>query len=116
MPGRTVRRKGSQETGFRTPLQKHIGGEKNKGWVGQAQAWLASTHEKSSVTSRQATNDVPTKHQTRSPRDAPQSPTLQSTPNQPEPKKKTPAINDPTAGSPTVTLLRLLLPLNDKVQ
>lgn len=98
------------------PLQKHIGGEKNKGWVGQAQAWLASTHEKSSVTSRQATNDVPTKHQTRSPRDAPQSPTLQSTPNQPEPIKKTPAINDPTAGSPTVTLLRLLLPLNDKVQ
>lgn len=50
------------------------------------------------------------------PRDAPQSPTLQSKTNQPEPKKKTPAINDPTAGSPTVTLLRLLLPLNDKVQ
>ena len=24
-------------------------------------------------------------------------------------------INDPTAGSPTVTLLRLLLPLNDQV-
>jgi hypothetical protein len=24
-------------------------------------------------------------------------------------------VNDPTAGSPTVTLLRLLLPLNDKV-
>jgi hypothetical protein len=98
------------------PLQKHIGGKKNKGWVGQAQAWLASTHEKTSVTSRQATNNVPAKHQTRSPRDAPQSPTLQSKPNQPEPKKKTPAINDPTAGSPTVTLLRLLLPLNDKVQ
>jgi hypothetical protein len=28
------------------PPQKHIGGKKNKGWVGQAQAWLASTHEK----------------------------------------------------------------------
>ena len=27
-----------------------------------------------------------------------------------------PTDNDPTAGSPTVTLLRLLLPLNDKVQ
>ena len=24
-------------------------------------------------------------------------------------------VNDPTAGSPTVTLLRLLLPLNDQV-
>ena len=36
-----------------------------------------------------------------------------TTPNQ---KRKPPAINDPTAGSPTVTLLRLLLPLNDKVQ
>ena len=26
-----------------------------------------------------------------------------------------PIINDPTAGSPTVTLLRLVLPLNDQV-
>jgi hypothetical protein len=25
-------------------------------------------------------------------------------------------VNDPSAGSPTETLLRLLLPLNDKVQ
>ena len=87
------------------PLQKHNGGKKNEGWVGQAQAWIASTHEKTSVTSRQATNNVPAKHQTRFPRDAPQSPTLQSEPNQPEPKMKTSAINDPTAGSPTITLL-----------
>ncbi len=28
---------------------------------------------------------------------------------------KTPPINDPSAGSPTETLLRLLLPLNDQV-
>jgi len=27
-----------------------------------------------------------------------------------------PISNDPNAGSPTITLLRLLLPLNDKVQ
>ena len=26
------------------------------------------------------------------------------------------SVNDPSAGSPTETLLRLLLPLNDKVQ
>ena len=97
-------------------LQKHIGGKKNKGWVGQAQVWLAITHEKISITLRQVTNNVPTKHQTRPPRDTPHMPTLQTKPNQPEPKKKTPVINDPTASSPTVTLLWLLLPLNDKVQ
>jgi len=97
------------------PAETHWG-KKNKGWVGQAQAWLASTHEKTSITSRQATNNVPAKHQTRSPRDAPQSPTLQSKPSQPKPKKKTLGINDPIAGSTTVTLLRLLLPLNDKLQ
>jgi hypothetical protein len=110
--GRAAKKQASEP-----PAETHWG-KKNKGWVGQAQAWLASTHtKKTSVTSRQATNNVPTKHQTRSPRDTARSPTtLQKKPNQPEPKKKTPAINDPTAGSPTVTLLRLLLPLNDKVQ
>ena len=36
--------------------------------------------------------------------------------NPPNPnEKKNPAINDPTVGSPMVTLLRLLLSLNDKV-
>ena len=30
-------------------------------------------------------------------------------------KKNYNGVNDPTAGSPTVTLLRLLLPLSDKV-
>lgn len=30
-------------------------------------------------------------------------------------KKKKESFNDPSAGSPTDTLLRLLLPLNDKV-
>lgn len=99
------------------PPQKHIGGRKTKdGWDKHKHGLQAHT-KKTSVTSRQATNNVPAKHQTRSPRDTARSPTtLQTKPNQPEPKKKTPAINDPTAGSPTVTLLRLLLPLNDKVQ
>lgn len=99
------------------PPQKHIGGRKTKdGWDRHKHGLQAHT-KKTSVTSRQATNNVPAKHQTRSPRDTARSPTtLQTKPNQPEPKKKTPAINDPTAGSPTVTLLRLLLPLNDKVQ
>ena len=33
MPGRTVRRKGSQETGFRTPCRSTLGGRKTKdGW------------------------------------------------------------------------------------
>ncbi len=35
---------------------------------------------------------------------------------QPKRGESGPTFNDPTAGSPTVTLLRLLLPLNDKVQ
>src|ERR1700735_1462352 len=117
MHGRTGRRKGCQETSFRTPCRNTLGERKTKdGWDKYKHGLQAHT-KKTSVTSRQATNNVPTKHQTRSPRDTARSPTtLQTKPNQPEPKKKTPAINDPTAGSPTVTLLRLLLPLNDKVQ
>jgi hypothetical protein len=39
---------------------------------------------------------------------------LESEPNQ-KSTKKFKFVNDPTAGSPTVTLLRLLLPLNDQV-
>lgn len=110
--GRAAKKQASEP-----PAETHWGKEKQR--MGGTSTSMACKHtrKKTSVTSRQATNNVPAKHQTRSPRDTARSPTtLQSKPNQPEPKKKTPAINDPTAGSPTVTLLRLLLPLNDKVQ
>ena len=116
MPGQTDRRKGSQETSFQTPYKNTSGERKTKdGWDKHKHGLQAHTKKQALPPDKQ-TKNVPAKHQTRYPRDAPQSPTLQSKTNQPEPKKKTPAINDPTAGSPTVTLLRLLLPLNDKVQ
>ena len=96
--------------------ETHWGKEKQRMGGTSTSKACKHTRKKQALPREQATNNVPAEHQTRSPRDAPQSPTLPSKPNQPEPKKRTPAINDPTAGSPTVTLLRLLLPLNDKVQ
>jgi hypothetical protein len=42
MPGRTVRRKGSQETGFRTPAEAHWGGEKQR--MGGTSTSMACKH------------------------------------------------------------------------
>lgn len=108
-------REGSQETSFWTPYRNTLGGRKKR--MGGTSRSIAFNHTwKKSVTSRQATKNVPAKHQTHSPRGTPHGPTLQLKPNQPEPKNETPNINDPIVGSPMVTLLWLILPVNDKVQ
>lgn len=89
-PSKQIVERAPKKQASEPPAETHWGKEKQRRWVGQAKGWLASTYEKTSVTSRQATNNVPAQHQTRCPRDAPQSPLLQWKPNQPEPKKKSP--------------------------
>jgi len=50
MPHQVVFGRGLPRNKLLNPLQKHIGGEKNKGCVGQAEAWLARTHKITSMT------------------------------------------------------------------
>ena len=116
MPGQTDRRKGSQETSFRTPRRNTSGERKTKdGWDKHKHGLQAHTKKQALPRDKQPTmfppNTKPAALETHH-----KVPHCNQNPTAPNQKRKPPAINDPTAGSPTVTLLRLLLPLNDKVQ